>query len=125
MVNELKKIFVAFLVGSVIGAGLVVYLRPSEQTKTVEVEKIKTQTVTVIQKPDGTKITKTEDKVKDIKTQKSQTSNTKAQYALTGGYSIHDQSLSIGVDRRIMGPLWAGIEVSDEGRLGVNVKWEF
>lgn len=132
------------------GFGLGKYTQPTKVVtktetvvKTVTVDHTNVVTVTKeVDKPDGTKEinTTTTDKSEvstntqsDEKTDKTVT-NSKAQWRVDGLYGTQLGSTTglangpvygVGVERRILGPVWAGVQGNSDKRVALTVGFEF
>lgn len=120
------------------------YLQPPKTiTKEVqvvkEVEVVKRDVRTVIKevsRPDGTKIRETviEDKSKEAKNKDQTNTSTKLVESLkpqwkvqglVGINEISNPTYGVGVERRIIGPVFAGVWVNTQKQYGVSVSLEF
>lgn len=109
------------------------------EDKTKVVERVVVRTVTVTEKPDGTKVTETKDKVaeKDRESTAKTSEDTsksiaRAQWSVGANVSIlnsEGQNYTVTVHRRVIGNLWGGIYArSDLGsipELGVGIRIDF
>lgn len=133
---------IAFGGGYLTGAGNVdsESSKKRSEDKTKIVERVVVRTVTVTEKPDGTKVTETTDKVaeKDKESSKKKTKETdkttaRPQWAVGASVSSfgggHLQAYTVTLHRRVLGNVWGGIYIrSDFGtdtEMGVGVRVEF
>lgn len=132
----MKQTLITAAIALLIGAGLGAKLFPTVNTKEVEVEKQVTvkDVVTVtkfITRPDGTteSTTTTTDKSKENK----QATNTKVTLAPdwhvsvaanTNNIALDDLRYTLQVERRIIGSLFVGANLSTDNTVGLSLGWE-
>jgi hypothetical protein len=132
------------------GFGLGKYTQPTKVVtktetvvKTVTVDHVNTVVVTKeVDKPDGTKeidTTTTDKSVTDTTTQSDEktdkvVTNSKAQWRVDGLYGTQIGSTTglangpvygVGIERRILGPIWAGAQANSDKRVALTVGFEF
>lgn len=132
---------VIFAGGYLAGAGNVDTQTSNKESedKTKVVERVVVRTVTVTEKPDGTKVTETKDKVaekdKESTAKKSEdTSKTtaRAQWSVGANISVlnsETQKYTVTIHRRVIGNVWGGVYArSDLGsipELGIGIRIDF
>jgi 3-polyprenyl-4-hydroxybenzoate decarboxylase len=132
----LKNTLIIIAVSIAVGFGLGTQLFPKIKEQTVEVEKevIRKDIVTVIKetvRPDGSKetTTTTTDKSKENKESKSSHIVAKSDWHLSikGSKTLTDSEIIYGVtaERRILGDLFVGAEVTTQKTIGLVVGLEF
>jgi hypothetical protein len=143
---QLKYLALIILVALAVGAALTRAYAPREVVKTVAVDHdvvkdhIVTVTKEIVQK-DGTKEfdTVVTDDRKEDDTKKTTITDTKTlpslapKWFVTAGMGLDASSLSslttpvyqIGVNRRILGPIFIGVNANTRSQVGVNVGLEF
>lgn len=118
------------LVGIVIGAGLVLYFRPKPATETQVVTQYKVRTVErIVRKSDGsTQI----DRVIDDNTRQTQHTTSqpiekawKLQIAVETLFMRLEPVYELGVERRIFGPISAGLYINTNKEAGISLGMEF
>lgn len=131
----MKKNLLLLLAGLIAGAALGISLKkPQIKTEIVEKEVVKTdvRTITkILERPDGTKETviDTIDKSK-ASSSKSETMTKILQrdWLISAGAHIDYKLMpeySLLVQRRVLGPLFAGLQGSSTGKVGLLVGMEF
>lgn len=126
-----KTIAIIIVISAVAGGAITRYYMP--KTVTVEHETTKTVTVTHTEEktlPDGTKVvdsTTTENQSKqDSKTTQSSPDNKKWLVMLGAGTGVNLQPFyQIQVNRRLLGPLFVGVNASTDSRIGISLGVEF
>lgn len=132
-----KNIIILMVVVAAISAGLTRYYFPQLEYKNVEVTKevvrndIKT-VIRTIERPDGTKETVEEITDKSVKKESSKHEivlMAKNQWMLDVGVRTSFDELKpvydLQVQRRIVGPFYAGIKASTDKTVGVSLGMEF
>lgn len=100
--------------------------RVKEVVKTVEVKDVYT-VVREVQKPDGTKerVTEIVDKSK-MKTDIQKVTEAKPNWRLRGGATVNPLPVySLGVEHRLIGPVFGGIQWRTNHEIEVNLSVEF
>lgn len=132
-----KTILVTAVASLAIGAGLDRYLRPLPGTQTVEVTRDVVRTdvrtiVKVVEKPDGTKESITETVDHSVNTNTSSSSSTiylKPNWLVGATVASKLAKLEpvygVLVQRRIIGPVFAGGSVKTDGEFGLTIGMEF
>lgn len=98
-------------------------------TKVVTKDKIVTVTK-IVKEPNGkteTEITKTEDKQqqKEEKKQETKVVKLEPQWEVSGMYALNERLYSLSIQRRIVGPIKAGVQYIDNGVIMGVVSVEF
>lgn len=132
-----RNVLILLIVAVVVSAGLTRYYFPKVEYKNVEVTKevvrndIKT-IVKTIERPDGTKETISETTDKSIKKEtnsKEITIASKNQWIFDIGarMNVSDRDIvyDLQVQRRIVGPFFAGLKASTDKTIGVSIGMEF
>lgn len=135
---SLKTLLLACLASAAVAAAATRYYYPRVDIQTIETTKdvIKTDIRTVtrlIERADGTKetVTETVDNTKrTIKDTKSHTENRQNDWYVVASvntrlYADDVPSYAIGIHRRIIGPIFAGVQADAKGAFGVAVGLEF
>lgn len=131
--QNLKVIGIAVLAALGLGYGIGRYVQsPRIETKIEEREVIKTDVVTVIKEStnkDGTVVKETvikDNSVKKSDKEKSELIITNVpQWRINGAYDINNRSYMLGVDRRVLGPIFIGAGYNTVGSVYVGVSVEF
>lgn len=136
MLTNIKSTLIIGLVGASIGSLLTLRLRPPKTLVQTQ-EKVVTQdvvrTVTrIVKEPSGvTTIVKESTKVSEKKADKVTSvsvptkSSVVAQYRATALFTPTFDPYAVGVERRVLGPVWAGVQVQKPGNLLFSLAWEF
>lgn len=129
---KIKYVLVLAVVSMAVGAAVTRTYLPREvvKTETVEVTKEKIITVTHTEKkPDGTEVTDSTKTETRNTTESSNSTVTKApelaQWMVSGGYGVVEQTYSAGVQRRIAGPIWVGAEANTNKEVYIKLAVEF
>lgn len=128
---ELRKrtVLILCLLSCAIGAGIATYtVKPQVVSKIETVEKDKIVTVVrTVKQPDGTVVqdkTITQDRVKQVEQQVVE-QKVPPQWRITGGYQFGQQNYMLGIERRIMGPLFLGVQGRTDGSILATLSVEF
>lgn len=147
--NDFLKPLIGLSVALVVGYGVGRYLQPAEirvkkEQVIKEVEVVRKDIVIVeheVKRPDGTTTIerRTEDRSverTDTNTQNKEETrivNTKPQWKIQGGIGMNYSSAqldslkpiySVGVERRILGPIFVGIQANTDKYIGFTASWE-
>lgn len=126
-----KTVFVLCLVSASLASYATKKMYPDVKKEVVErvVSKDKIVTVTKeVVRPDGTRETdtiKTEDKLQVKDNSTLITEVRQSDWHISLGYTLKQQVYQLGVERRILGPLFLGAYGRSDKSLGVSLSFEF
>lgn len=138
--DKIKIYAIVSLILLVTGYGLGRYVQPPQEvikTEIQEREVVRKDIVTIVKeitKPDGTKetVTTTTDNTverKDTKTEHLETKIVEKQWFIAAGVAreslVSENIYQLSVNRRILGPIYAGLSANTEKQFGLNVGMEF
>lgn len=127
--SHLIVCLIGLTVGGVLGSKLVTST-PQIVTNEVVKERIVTRTK-VVTSPDGTVVSETDsvtDKVSDSKTIVSNATKPQWNVSVDAGIKMSDELnriYGVQVQRRLFGPIFAGVRASTDGTIGVVASFEF
>lgn len=132
-----KYSLILLVIVAVVSAGVTRYFFPQIEYKNVEITKevTKTDVKTIVKevvRPDGTKETITETTDKSVKHETSKNETllmAKKQWMVDVGarkmLENSDMFYDLQVQRRILGPFFAGVKASTDKSIGVSIGMEF
>ncbi len=126
----MKNYVYSLLFGLAIGAATVWYFYPRVEVRTEIEETVRRDVVTrIVERPDGGKETIIIDRSKEHSTSVTEISPPKLWLASVGASSgdnlSRDFKYSASVQRRVVGPFFAGLQADTEGSIGMLLTVEF